>query len=314
MRSVSIFGATGSIGENTVELIRRQGGTAAFRIVALTGGRNVARLAETGARARRRAGGDGVSRVPRGAEGGAGGHRDRGRRGRRGDRRRGGPAGRLGDVGHRRRGRAGAGPPGAGARHDAGAGQQGKPGHRRAAADGRGGAPRRHRSCRSTASIRPSSRPWRARTSRRSSGSSSPPRAARSATGAPSNWPRATPEQAVAHPNWSMGQRITIDSARLFNKALELIETKEFFGVAPDRIEVLVHPQSIVHALVGFRDGGADGASRPARHAPCHRLRAELARAPRRCRSSGSISRGSGRSTSSRPTRCASPRCGWRAR
>ena len=67
---------------------------------------------------------------------------------------------------------------------------------------------------------------------------------------------RATPEQAVAHPNWSMGQRISIDSASLFNKALELIETKEYFCVSPGTIEVLVHPQSIVHALVGFRDGG----------------------------------------------------------
>ncbi|MDE3120841.1 MAG: 1-deoxy-D-xylulose-5-phosphate reductoisomerase [Paracoccaceae bacterium] len=66
---------------------------------------------------------------------------------------------------------------------------------------------------------------------------------------------RATPEQAVAHPNWSMGQRISVDSASMFNKALELIETREFFGIEPDRIEVLVHPQSIVHALVGFTDG-----------------------------------------------------------
>ncbi|MBI1217773.1 MAG: 1-deoxy-D-xylulose-5-phosphate reductoisomerase [Rhodobacteraceae bacterium] len=66
---------------------------------------------------------------------------------------------------------------------------------------------------------------------------------------------QATPDQAVAHPNWSMGRRISVDSASLFNKALELIETHEFFGVAPDRIEVLVHPQSIVHALVGFNDG-----------------------------------------------------------
>ena len=65
----------------------------------------------------------------------------------------------------------------------------------------------------------------------------------------------ATPDQAVAHPNWSMGRRISVDSASMFNKALELIETKEFFGIDPDRIEVLVHPQSIVHALVGFVDG-----------------------------------------------------------
>ena len=66
---------------------------------------------------------------------------------------------------------------------------------------------------------------------------------------------RATPAEAVAHPNWTMGRRISVDSASLFNKALELIETREFFGIDPDRIEVLVHPQSIVHALVGFIDG-----------------------------------------------------------
>jgi 1-deoxy-D-xylulose-5-phosphate reductoisomerase len=65
-----------------------------------------------------------------------------------------------------------------------------------------------------------------------------------------------TPAQAVAHPNWSMGQRISIDSASMFNKALELIETREFFGFTPDQIEVIVHPQSIIHALVGFNDGG----------------------------------------------------------
>lgn len=65
-----------------------------------------------------------------------------------------------------------------------------------------------------------------------------------------------TPAQAVAHPNWSMGQRISIDSASMFNKALELIETREFFGFAPEQIEVIVHPQSIIHALVGFCDGG----------------------------------------------------------
>lgn len=65
----------------------------------------------------------------------------------------------------------------------------------------------------------------------------------------------ATPEQASSHPNWDMGQRITIDSASMFNKALELIETKEFFGCSADMIEVLVHPESLVHALVGFRDG-----------------------------------------------------------
>ena len=67
---------------------------------------------------------------------------------------------------------------------------------------------------------------------------------------------RATPEQAATHPNWNMGQRITIDSASMFNKSLEVIEAKELFGLRSDQIEVLIHPQSLVHALVGFRDGG----------------------------------------------------------
>ncbi|MBL4626472.1 MAG: 1-deoxy-D-xylulose-5-phosphate reductoisomerase [Roseicyclus sp.] len=74
------------------------------------------------------------------------------------------------------------------------------------------------------------------------------------------DWPEqalsnATPEDAGAHPTWDMGQRITIDSASMFNKAMELIETKEFFGVPPSKIEAVIHPQSIVHALVGFNDG-----------------------------------------------------------
>ncbi|NNK68081.1 MAG: 1-deoxy-D-xylulose-5-phosphate reductoisomerase [Rhodobacteraceae bacterium] len=78
--------------------------------------------------------------------------------------------------------------------------------------------------------------------------------------GAFRDWPdeklaSATLAEASSHPNWDMGQRITIDSASLFNKALELIETHEYFGIDPDRIEALVHPESLVHALVGFRDG-----------------------------------------------------------
>jgi 1-deoxy-D-xylulose-5-phosphate reductoisomerase len=65
----------------------------------------------------------------------------------------------------------------------------------------------------------------------------------------------ATPQQALKHPNWSMGRKISIDSATLMNKGLELIEAYHLFSVAPAQLEVVVHPQSIVHALVGFRDG-----------------------------------------------------------
>jgi 1-deoxy-D-xylulose-5-phosphate reductoisomerase len=65
----------------------------------------------------------------------------------------------------------------------------------------------------------------------------------------------ATPAEALRHPNWSMGRKISIDSATLMNKGLELIEAWHLFAVTPGQLEAVVHPQSIVHALVGFRDG-----------------------------------------------------------
>jgi 1-deoxy-D-xylulose-5-phosphate reductoisomerase len=65
----------------------------------------------------------------------------------------------------------------------------------------------------------------------------------------------ATPEQALRHPNWSMGPKITVDSASLMNKGLELIEAHHLFSIPPAQIDVLVHPQSVVHGLVEFRDG-----------------------------------------------------------
>ena len=66
-----------------------------------------------------------------------------------------------------------------------------------------------------------------------------------------------TVEEALAHPTWSMGPKITIDSATLANKGLELIEAHYLFGIDYDRIEVVVHPTSVVHALVRFRDGAS---------------------------------------------------------
>ena len=66
---------------------------------------------------------------------------------------------------------------------------------------------------------------------------------------------RVTPEQALCHPTWDMGPKITIDSATLFNKGLEMIEARWLFGIGMERIDVLVHPQSIVHSMVEFRDG-----------------------------------------------------------
>ena len=65
----------------------------------------------------------------------------------------------------------------------------------------------------------------------------------------------ATPEQAVKHPVWSMGAKISVDSASMFNKGLELIEAARLFPVTPEQLEVLIHPQSAVHGLVQYRDG-----------------------------------------------------------
>ncbi len=64
-----------------------------------------------------------------------------------------------------------------------------------------------------------------------------------------------TPEQAVAHPNWSMGAKISVDSSTLMNKGLEVIEARWLFSISPDRIQVVVHPQSIIHSMVEFVDG-----------------------------------------------------------
>jgi 1-deoxy-D-xylulose-5-phosphate reductoisomerase len=63
-----------------------------------------------------------------------------------------------------------------------------------------------------------------------------------------------TPDEACAHPNWVMGRKISVDSATMMNKALEVIEAKFLFGLAPEQIEVVIHPQSIIHSLVQYRD------------------------------------------------------------
>jgi len=63
-----------------------------------------------------------------------------------------------------------------------------------------------------------------------------------------------TPEEACAHPNWVMGRKISVDSATMMNKALEVIEARYLFGFAPEQIEVVIHPQSVVHSMVQFRD------------------------------------------------------------
>jgi len=66
---------------------------------------------------------------------------------------------------------------------------------------------------------------------------------------------RVTPEEACAHPNWVMGRKISVDSATLMNKGLELIEACRFFGMSPQQVEIVIHPQSVVHSMVEYRDG-----------------------------------------------------------
>jgi 1-deoxy-D-xylulose-5-phosphate reductoisomerase len=73
-------------------------------------------------------------------------------------------------------------------------------------------------------------------------------------TRAPETLAAVTPEQACAHPNWVMGRKISVDSATMMNKALEVIEARHLFGVTPEQIEVVIHPQSVVHSMVQFTD------------------------------------------------------------
>jgi 1-deoxy-D-xylulose-5-phosphate reductoisomerase len=63
-----------------------------------------------------------------------------------------------------------------------------------------------------------------------------------------------TPEQACAHPNWVMGRKISVDSATMMNKALEVIEARYLFGLQPEQLEVVIHPQSVIHSMVQYRD------------------------------------------------------------
>jgi 1-deoxy-D-xylulose-5-phosphate reductoisomerase len=258
MRSVSVFGATGSIGESTFDLLMHQGGARTYRTVALTGGRNVARLAEQA-----RALGAGIAVTA---------HDD--------------------CLPALREALAGTGIASA-------AGQAALIEAADRPADwvmsaivGAAGLAPGFRALERGATLALANKeslvtagPLLMAAARRHGARILPVDSEHSAIfqallsedmdaveriiitasgGAFRDWPldrlaRATVAEASTHPNWAMGQRITIDSASMFNKALELIETHEFFGTPPDRIEVLVHPESLVHALVGFRDGGMIG-------------------------------------------------------
>ncbi len=73
-------------------------------------------------------------------------------------------------------------------------------------------------------------------------------------TRAPRTLATVTPDEACAHPNWVMGRKISVDSATMMNKALEVIEARYLFGVAPERLEVVIHPQSVIHSMVQYKD------------------------------------------------------------
>lgn len=254
MRSLSIFGATGSIGEQTVDLLVRAGGAEAFRVVALTGGRNIARLAEMArilkaevavcadpsglAELGERLAGSGVEVAA-------------------------GPAA-LNEAADRPAdwvmsaivGAAGLEPGFRALRHGATLALANKESLVTA------GALLMAEAARHKARILPvdseHSAIFQALVGE---DISAVERIILTASGgALRDWPlerlaQATVAEALAHPNWAMGQRITIDSASMFNKALEVIETREFFGVAPEQIEVIIHPESLIHSMVGYRDG-----------------------------------------------------------
>lgn len=254
MRRISIFGATGSVGESTYDLIARAGGAGAFRTVALTGGHNVARLAE-------------MARSLR-AEIAVTAHEA--------------------NLPALREALAGSGieaAAGAAAIADAACrpadwvmsgivGAAGLVPGMRALAQGAALALANKESLVTAGELLLATAAAHKATilpvdSEHSAifqalvgeDISAVERIVLTASGgALRDWPldrlaSATVTEALAHPNWAMGPRITIDSASMFNKALEVIETREFFGVAPEQIEVIIHPESIIHSMVGFHDG-----------------------------------------------------------
>ena len=254
MRRISVFGATGSIGCNTLDLIARQGGREAYDVVALTGGQNVALLAE---QARRFGARFAVTSDPA----------------------------RLEDLSALLQGsdtRVLAGPAAlvdvAGEATD----------WAMSAIVGAAGLEPTLALARSTGILALANKECMVcagalvKQTARAAGSRILPvdsehsaifqclvepdrvpfaRIILTASGGPfRTWSRArieaaTLHEALKHPNWSMGARITVDSASMFNKALEMIEAHELFDAAPERIEVVVHPQSIVHSMIEFEDG-----------------------------------------------------------
>ncbi|MGR3197670.1 MAG: 1-deoxy-D-xylulose-5-phosphate reductoisomerase [Paracoccus sp. (in: a-proteobacteria)] len=256
MRRISIFGATGSVGMNGVDLIRRGGGADAYDVVALTGGRNIGRLAQ-------------MSRELK-AEVAVTAHDDL-----------------LDDLRQALKGSGVEAMAGEAALTEAAArpadwtlsaivGAAGlAPGLAALAQGGTlalankeslvcAGALLRRAGASSGARILPVDSEHSALFQALGAENLESVKdvTITASGGAFRDWPlerlaAATVAEASTHPNWAMGQRITIDSASMFNKAMEVIEAKEFFGLDADRIKVLVHPESIIHALVNHIDGGS---------------------------------------------------------
>jgi 1-deoxy-D-xylulose-5-phosphate reductoisomerase len=254
MRSISVFGATGSIGENTFDLLMHQGGPQTYRTVALTGGRNVRRLAEM-ARALRAevavTAYDDCLPDLRAALAGTGIET---------------AAGTAAILAAADRpadwvmsaivGAAGLEPGFRALRHGTTLALANKESLVTA------GPLLMAEAARHKAKILPVDSEHSAIFQALSGEDiASVERIILTASGgALRDWPlerlaSATLAEALVHPNWAMGQRITIDSATMFNKALEIIETREYFDVAPDQIEVIIHPESLIHSMVGFHDG-----------------------------------------------------------
>ncbi|MBE2277373.1 MAG: 1-deoxy-D-xylulose-5-phosphate reductoisomerase [Rhodobacteraceae bacterium] len=254
MRRLSIFGATGSVGEQTVDLILRAGGPRTYRTVAVTGGQNVTRLAQIARELRAEiavtadpARLDDLRTALRGSETQAAA----------------GPAAML-EAADRPAdwvmsaivGAAGLAPGFRALRHGSTLALANKEslvtaGPLLLAEAARHGArilpvDSEHSAIFQALGADPVDRVERMILT--------------ASGGALRDWPldrlaQATVADAGRHPNWAMGQRITIDSASMFNKAMEVIETREFFGIDPARIEVVIHRESIVHSMVAFRDG-----------------------------------------------------------
>ena len=256
MRRISIFGATGSVGANGVDLIRRAGGPAAYRTVALTGGRNIPRLAQMARELR--------------AEVAVTAHDEL-----------------LGDLRDALAGSGVAAAAGTAALIEAAARPAdwtlsaivGAAGLRPGLTALEGGTVLALANKESLVCAGPLLR----RASAASGATILPVDSEHSAIfqalghekidavkdvtitasgGAFRDWPlerlaAATVAEASTHPNWAMGQRITIDSASMFNKAMEVIEAKEFFGLGAGQIKVVIHPESIIHSIVNYVDGGS---------------------------------------------------------